>query len=355
VPLLAVASCGGGGSIPTTAPRNDVALTWVWMSGSSALNASAVYGTQETPSTSGAPGARTDAASWTDSGGNLWLFGGYGIDSQGNSNVLNDLWEFSRAANTWVWVRGSNKGGATGVYGTQRMPAATNEPGARDLSVSWMDAGGNLWLFGGEGFDSQGLCNLLSDLWEYSPSTNTWVWVSSPTVGGATGAYGTQGMPSSANSPGARSRAVSSIDSAGNLWLFGGTGYDSQGISNLLNDLWEYNPTAKTWTWVSASNVRNAFGVYGSKGTSAASNVPGARDLAVSWFDSAGNFWLFGGYGMDSLGGSGDLNDLWQYNPGAKSWTWTSGFDLLSTGSGYGTQGTPSANNVPGARQEAVS
>ncbi len=41
------------------------------------------------------PGARSSAATWTDSGGNLWLYGGYGYDGGGNFGFLNDLWEYS--------------------------------------------------------------------------------------------------------------------------------------------------------------------------------------------------------------------------------------------------------------------
>jgi len=41
--------------------------------------------------------------------------------------------------------------------------------------------------------------------------------------------------------------------------------------------------------------------------------VPGARQDAVSWTDSAGNLWLFGGYGVDSLGNTGNHNDLWKF------------------------------------------
>jgi hypothetical protein len=31
------------------------------------------------------------------------------------------------------------------------------------------------------------------------------------------------------------------------------------------------------------------------------------------WTDSSGNPWLFGGYGYDSHGNLGYLNDLWKY------------------------------------------
>jgi hypothetical protein len=46
-----------------------------------------------------------------------------------------------------------------------------------------------------------------------------------------------------------------------------------------------------------------------------ASNAPGDRTAAVSWTDSSGNFWLFGGYGYDSTGALGQLYDLWRFQP----------------------------------------
>ena len=60
-------------------------------------------------------------------------------------------------------------GGNSGVYGTQGTVAYTNVPGAREYAVSWRDASGNLWLFGGCGYDSTGTEGTLNDLWEYQP------------------------------------------------------------------------------------------------------------------------------------------------------------------------------------------
>jgi len=98
--------------------------------------------------------------------------------------------------------------------------------------------------------------------------------------------YGTQGVAATAKVPGPRLGSVSWIDGSGNLWLFGGYG----DISNanpysfgLLNDLWEFSPTAGKWTWVSGSNTVNAAGVYGTLGTAASVNVPAARSAAGSW------------------------------------------------------------------------
>ena len=125
--------------------------------------------------------------------------------------------------------------------------------------------------------------------------------------------YGTQGVAAANNVPGSRCSGVSWIDNSGNLWLFGGQGYGSTGtVNGDLNDLWEYSPATKEWTWVDGSNTgtqQGPSGVYGTLGVAAATNVPGGRDSAVSWTDSNGNFWLFGGESAESL------NDLWRNDP----------------------------------------
>jgi hypothetical protein len=59
------------------------------------------------------------------------------------------------------------------VYGEFRTPAAGNTPGGRDSAASWIDKDGNLWLFGGEGFDSADAWGTgLNDLWMFDPSSN---------------------------------------------------------------------------------------------------------------------------------------------------------------------------------------
>jgi hypothetical protein len=54
--------------------------------------------------------------------------------------------------------------------------------------------------------------------------------------------------------------------------------------------------------------------VYGTEGTGAAGNVPGARAGAASWIDGTGNLWLFGGQGSVSPLAGAELNDLWEYS-----------------------------------------
>ncbi len=208
-------------------------------------------------------------------------------------------------------MNGANVVDQSGVYGTLGTAATTNVPGARFFAVSWTDSAGNFWLFGGYGFDSAGNAGFLNDLWKYS--AGEWTWVNGANVIGQSGVYGTLGTAATTNVPGAREPAVSWTDSAGSFWLFGGQGFDSAGNQGELNDLWKYS--AGEWTWVNGANVISQSGVYGTLGTAAAGNVPGARCCAVSWTDSAGNLWLFGGWGYDSAGNKGDLNDLWKYKP----------------------------------------
>ncbi len=237
----------------------------------------------------------------------------------------------------------------SGVYGTQGVANASNIPGARYQSISWIDSSGNFWLFGGYGKASVGSSNRLNDLWKFD-GTN-WTWVSGDSVAYQYGIYGTKGVADASNKPGARRQSISWIDSSDNLWLFGGSGLDGYGSRGELNDLWKFD--GANWTWVSGDKQRNRNGFYGTKGVANASNKPGARSQSISWTDSSGNFWLFGGYGYDYIGFPGLRNDLWKFD-GAE-WTWISG---VNTGGHYGIHGTigeTGAANHPGARSGCIS
>jgi hypothetical protein len=222
--------------------------------------------------------------------------------------LLNDLWEFSPTAGKWTWVSGSNTVNAAGVKGTLGTAASANVPAARAAAGSWIDGTGSLWLFGGNSF-----AGFLNDLWKFTPNTNQWTWVSGGNTPNALGVYGTQGATAATNVPGSRSPAAFWIDAAGNFWLFGGNGISAPQTSNLFNDLWVFSPTTGQWTWVSGSSGGAAAGVYGTLGTAAPGNVPGARDSAAAWIDGAGNLWLFGGESAANPLAGGELNDLWQY------------------------------------------
>jgi N-acetylneuraminic acid mutarotase len=349
---------------------NSSTNQWAWMGGSStAGQLPGVYGTLGTPAAGNIPGSRYGATSWTDSNGHLWLFGGHGYDANRCSGDLNDLWELNTPTNQWTWMGGSstmicsnNVYGQPGMYGTQGTPAAGNTPGGRENAVSWTDSSGHIWLFGGLGYDANGNYGYLNDLWEFNPSTNQWAWMgggsSTGLINGVppeTGVYGTLGTPAAGNIPGGRENAVSWTDIGGHLWLFGGYGFNAT-TTGWLNDLWEFNPSTNQWAWMGGSSTTRQAGVYGTLGTPAAGNIPGARYEASSWTDSSGHLWLFGGGGYDANGNNGYLNDLWEFNPSTNLWEWMGGSSIAGQQVGvYGTLGTPAAGNIPAARYEASS
>lgn len=253
----------------------------------------------------------------------------------------------STATDVWTWEAGSDYVNAPGVYGTQGSPAAGNTPGARRQSMTWIDATGNFWLFGG---DSTGSAGMLNDLWEFMPSAGQWVWQGGSASAGAPASYGSQGVAAAGNNPGAREGAAHWTDTAGNLWLFGGDSLVGQSWG-ALDDLWSYNPTSGLWTWVGGSSTANPAGNYGTQGVAAATNLPPARTSAICWVDSAGTFWLFGGAQLNANGSYlAVFNDLWSYNPSTGLWTWVGGSNTPNSAGVWGTQGIAAAGNMPAAR-----
>src|ERR1039457_2286367 len=142
----------------------------------------------------------------------------------------------------WTWMNGSNLTNQNAIYGTQGVFAPTNTPNASYEACEWTDHQGNFWLFGGEYY---------SDLWEFKSGINQWAWIKGPGIGDQPGLYGTYQVPSITNNPGARGNGVATwVDTAGDLWLFGGNGYDINGNFGPLNDLWKYHIATKEWTWM---------------------------------------------------------------------------------------------------------
>ena len=362
----------------SAAAQNNAPKGWIWAGGNSTLvpdngnpgdvGRPGVYGRLGVPAPTNMPGARDSAATWTDLKGNFWMFGGNGYDAATGVGLLNDLWEFNTSTLQWTWMGGSSTlpdnqslTGQPGIYGTLGIAAPGNVPGGRKSSVTWTDKAGKLWLFGGEGY---GTINQLTgntafgDLWVFDPSTSQWAWMGGSNQIGITswsqpGVYGTKGIPAAQNMPGSRDSAASWTDGSGNLWLFGGSA---------SNDLWKFNPSTGLWAWMSGSPGNAAQpGIYGTMGVADAANVPGTREDAISWTDSSGNFWLFGGNGYDAgitdPNNVGYLNDLWEFTPATNEWTWVGGSNTLPCGDGcgedgvYGTLGVPAPQNAPGGRQ----
>ena len=257
---------------------------WVFVSGGNTTkaNQNGIYGAQGTAAATNMPGGRQEAVGWADASGNLWLFGGEGDDSVGTANgILDDLWVYNITSAQWTWVAGSNKANQTGAYPAQPVtgPVSTTSaagtcglsvgnaplscspisltsafPGSRWGASGWIDASGNLWLFGGWGLDSTGTNGngALNDLWVYTPNTavgqpGTWAWIKGSNTGSQNGNYGNEIIPYLTYylwTPGGRSNGTSWVDQNHQFWLFGGAGYDSSSTTGngYLNDMWRYLP-----------------------------------------------------------------------------------------------------------------
>jgi hypothetical protein len=168
----------------------------------------------------------------------------------------------------WAWESGSATGiqldgpcgyglsdhGSTGVYGTFEVPAAGNVPGSRSSAMQWTDNRGNLWLFGGSGYDSSTallpVCSEMNDLWKFDTTSHEWAWMGGSEPDGTPyqdGVYGTLGTFAAGNVPGSREHGVTWTDKKGHLWLLGG--YDTP-LNELLDDIWEFNPLTSEWAWM---------------------------------------------------------------------------------------------------------
>jgi hypothetical protein len=206
---------------------------------------------------------------WADTSGNIWLFGGLGLDSAGTRNpgavsglangtatpngaLLNDLWKYNIGTGQWTWVSGGGATGLadqTGVYGTQQVPATGNLPGSRWGSVGFIDSSNNIWLISGWGYGSATAksTGYLNDVWQYIQSTGQWIWWKGSTDVNQAGSFPTQYPPSwlvpyPTNTPGGRFGAASWKQSGEYFWIFGGEGFDVSGTPGYLDDTLTYLP-----------------------------------------------------------------------------------------------------------------
>lgn len=318
---------------------------WTWMNGSDQPNQPGVYGVQDSFAPGNTPPALYEAIEWTDHNGNFWLFSGIDI----NMDVYSDLWEFKPALNEWAWIKGPGLVDQPGIYGVQGVPSPANNPGSRGWGLNtWVDTAGNLWLFGGMGYDSAGAYGNLNDLWKYNIATNEWTWMKGPLVTGDTGSYTTMGVELPTNNPHSRQEASASwTDDNNNLWMFGGSVGNLPILMRTLGDMWKFDIGTNNWAWMKGSTAINSAASYGTRGVAAASNEPGSRQSYSAWKDCSGDLWMFGGKSQ-----TGTRNDLWKFNIPSNNWTWMGGPSIAVDTGVAGTPCVPDTGNLPQARFE---
>jgi surface-anchored protein len=301
---------------------------WTWIAGTNIPNQPPVFGTQTIQAPANLPPSTYGPSSWTDLNGNFWVFGG--LDNASSTSYWGNLWKYDQTTGQWAWMKGPTIGDNPGIYGVLGVPSPLNEPGARSFgSSTWTDNAGNLWLFGGNGFDVNGIFGELNDLWKYDINTNEWTWMGGSSSVYGVGSFGTIQVPSPTNMPSYRSECLANWkDGAGNFWMFGGTYYD---------DMWRFDPLTNIWTWMAGSNVVGALPVYGTQGLSSPANTPGQRWTYAHWTDQQGKFWLFGGL----LNSIQVIGDMWKFDPVTLEWTWMAGSNLPNAANTFTQQCIP--------------
>jgi N-acetylneuraminic acid mutarotase len=323
---------------------NTSSLQWTWQNGTATITLVSPGVYVATATNPAVPGQRSSGATWTDASGKLWLFGGYGVDGNGLTGYMNDMWTYTPQANVWTT---SSTAGVT--------PSSSSQPNPRSNSAFWTsgcESGGTnctFYMFGGQGYVGLN-SGVQNDLWKYDVSTNQWSMIGGVSTLNPTGSYGPKSTYVNGNIPGGRQSATTWTDSAGTIWMFGGIGIDSVGANGYLNDLWQYVPATNEWIWMNGGVTINNLGAYGTNGVAASSNQPGGRSGSIGWIDGSNNLWLFGGYGINYDGGLVVLNDLWEYVYATQQWVWINGSYYGNTTGVYGTLGAMSQYNTPGAR-----
>ncbi len=323
---------------------NPTTNMWTWVKGTGLTNQPGAYSTQGVPSVANNPAARGYAShAWTDNIGDLWLFGGWGVDSSGNEGSLNDVWRYNIATNEWTWMGGSKTSNLGPVYGILRTTSTNSTPGGRcEGTDDWMDAENNFWFFGGQGYNG-----LYNDMWKYSPQTNTWTWMDGDTSANSLGHYGTKGIVSTINLPSSRCNYCRWQDNSGNFYLFGGL---NMHYNTTYSDVWKYNTHNNCWTWIAGESFPWSLGSYGLLCADNDQFGPRSRGESRSPVTNKCDqpFLTFGGMGYCYAFPS--ENDLWMFNPNTLQWRWISGTDSPSNAGNYGIRGVPAASNLPMGR-----
>lgn len=278
-----------------------ISNTWTWMNGNSVVP---IYGTKGTSAITNTPGFRKWASSWTDSQGNLMLFGG----NTSNLNHYNDLWKYDISINEWTWIGGSNIVNHSGYYGSLGVTDSLNLPHSRSAHTSWLDTLGNLWVFGGSTTFIGNCYNFLNDLWKLDTS-NIWTWISGQDTINSSGNYGSICIPSVNFVPSARTVALGWVDSTNNLWLYGGIRYKPLCYGTWRsNDLWKINTDTIEWTLMDGSSTYNQIAYIDNIGQSSIMNQPGVIGHSVAWKNNNEFYFQNRGYSNLGLG-----NVLWKY------------------------------------------
>ena len=356
-------------------------------------------------------GSRAGGAFWQEEVFSIWVFGGQGLYN-GKTVLKNDLWNYAAFERKWTLVHsggqstdissnnknrapsprrfasmcgvpnkllvlfgGMNKEkqvlGDTWIYTFQekewfplsemlqklRNESVGDVPSARADAVVWCMQT-KMMIYGGVSESS----DTLDDMWEYSLVDLTWRQEK------LSAELHRQGIiPPEIAHPGGRSGSASWVGHNEQLYLFAGNiqnqnKIDSHHNAGFSTDLWNFDCKRNMWVKIMGEKKCLA-GYYGEKGKANEKSIPGCRRGAVSWTDSEGHLWMFGGEGASSDPHTISnevpdviLNDLWYFDLDYKMWSWMGGTNQGSDSGSYGSADNEfESGRYPSCRTDAIS
>lgn len=299
------------------------------------------------------PSPRQGAMLWNDKKGNIYMFGGEGIEETGEVGVFNELWSFNLITQSWELKKGNRKVNQKVERYAKSIESINTQPEGRKGASTWVDKNGDLWMFGGRGFDN---VSNYDQMWHFSAKKNNWILMGGTDKTNQKNKVSNKKENSTGSLPGARYGSAFWSDKDGNFWMFGGSVYSNEKAKDsYLADLWQFDFNKKTWILVAgpieedpkvSASDKEDFG-----------RIPSARAQASSWYNSNNNsLYIYGGYGLDPKAlGDGGLSDLWQFDIIAKRWILLKGKSGHFEKSITGVTGVASDDVTPGFRHEAIS
>ncbi|MCB0736651.1 MAG: gliding motility-associated C-terminal domain-containing protein [Bacteroidetes bacterium] len=314
---------------------------WKWIGGDTSNKVQPVYGERNIAGLTSTPGNRHRHVLWLNSNGNLMLYGGLFAINQSNYNSRNDVWQ--QTTNGWKWIKGYKTFIKEANYGTKGVSLKSNTPNNRYGNLYWNNSKGQLWMYGGSGFDLQGKTGYFNDLWFWDGIN--WTWINGDSTAYKAPVYGKKGVGHLNNQPGSRYMSATCIDDEGNLWLYGGSlnylNSDSQKITGTASDLWKWD--GQFWTWMGGNselNVKHSFDSLGAKGNMALSCL--YKNMAMWYAD--GYIWTFGGSDNELV------NHVYKWKD--DEWTWVHGNLANRPKPIYNQKGVSNSKSSPGARND---
>jgi len=199
---------------------------------------------------------------------NVYIFGGWGLEKNGNANVLNDFWKYSTEDKTWTLLNPDVNG----------KPIQSPTPRSNSLVLN---DGKNIYILFGLGYDKKGRKEVKQDCWKFNIATQK---------------FEEEIIKDKETSWPTPRYASLTWQSGDKLFLMGGVWVDSNGQETTMQDFWMYELSIKKWTKISESlNLNNDKFIYTDVKTADDSRIyeqPSFQKDAITWVNNGDLYYM---------------------------------------------------------------